>query len=792
MVVSFSAMEGFMWHSSAILVLIVTGIRPAAVFRVDGPGIHQCCVAPGCPDVGSIPHGSRTLRKDNSVVRYTCDPGFRLSGSPMHYCDGNRWNGTKPVCKELDSVKFEEIHTEITKSNSLPNLNAPLSMKKLSGKLFKVQCCNTGDTAEKGSFVEHIPLPEHHTDTITKTSLALQLLPTEQPAIGEAEPGKNIKGAWNAKVASGNALFNKGSPEDQYNQVNIQHVASISAHLVLPSLTRPSTLSLHSMLVTQLTPLSSPQTKFSTEFLGPEPNSRMNLISSKTPSSASSSLYQPSKLLPQSDLTNLSIQSFPSSSPTQRDTVPSPSLKQSSNIFHTSSVRKYPSSPVPKQWTSKSSLLDKQDASSSQSYSITVVERTTYPAPVALKPYGWLRGTMSGVLKEDGSIDKEDASAASQKQPQKEKISLNIDSQQAGTSGLFTPAVTANGISSKPSASLDEDIVSSLSNSKSLRGKSSQNVTDKYTFTSVSENITAPSSSDTYSRRADQMKVGHATVGLEGTSLPLWSVTVILLPKTGNDHGNSNLPGPVHGQSSISKTTIAILQHAETLPPQTIRHVSDLNATENTGQGNQSNSTNGPEGLINKDRSTTEQRLSLLDAFGKINGSKNSQLTTTTRGAQSNVRQTKSNVRGSTAPESTSPSTPRATVQAQGEQITLNGSLSTNKSSNLTDLMSNVLDAKPTELILQTSLGETSVVGEADVGQVDLPRPIVCPSPVAPDHGRLYFRNLVRRSPWQHKYYIQYSCTPGYALVHGDRFRFCQHNGSWSGERPVCAGKYIQ
>lgn len=658
-------------------------------------------------------------------------------------------------------------------------------MKKLSGKLFKVQCCNTGDTAEKGSFVEHIPLSEHHTDTITKTSLAQQLLPTEQHAIGEAEPGKNIKGAWNAKVASGNALFNKGSPEDQYSQVNIQPVASISAHLVLPSLTRPrlsSILSLHSMLVTQLTPLSSPHTKSSTEFLGPEPHSRM------TPSSASSSLYQPSKLLPQSDLTNISNQSFPSSSPTQ----PPPSLKQSSNIFRTSSVRKYPSSPVPGQWTSKSSPLDKQNASSSQSYSITVVERTTYPAPVALKPYGWLRGTMSGVLKEDGSIDKEDASAASQKQPQKEKISLNIDSQQAGTPGWFTPAVTANGISSKPSASLDKDIVSSLSNSKSLRGESSQNVTDKYTFTSVSENKTAPSSSDTYSRRADQLKVGHPTVGLEGTSLPLWSVTDILLPKAGNDHGNSNLPGPVHGQSSISKTTIAILQHADTLPPQTIRYVSDLNAIENTGQGNQSNSTDGPKGLIDKDRSTTEQRLALLDAFGKINGSKNSQLTTTTRGAQSNVRQTKSNVRGSTATESTSPSTPRVTVQAQGEQITLNGSLSTNKSSNLTDLMSNVHDAKPTELILQTSLGEMSVVGEADVGQVDLPRPIVCPSPVAPDHGRLYFRNLVRRSPWQHKYYIQYSCTPGYALVHGDRFRFCQHNGSWSGERPVCAGKYIQ
>ncbi|XP_072371636.1 C4b-binding protein alpha chain-like [Scyliorhinus torazame] len=57
------------------------------------------CVAPGCPDVGNILHGSRTVLAGSSVVQFRCDSGFGLQGSPVLYCDGNNWNDTKPMCK---------------------------------------------------------------------------------------------------------------------------------------------------------------------------------------------------------------------------------------------------------------------------------------------------------------------------------------------------------------------------------------------------------------------------------------------------------------------------------------------------------------------------------------------------------------------------------------------------------------------------------------------------------------------------------------------------------------------
>nr|XP_014345039.1 PREDICTED: signal peptide, CUB and EGF-like domain-containing protein 1 [Latimeria chalumnae] len=40
--------------------------------------------------------------------------------------------------------------------------------------------------------------------------------------------------------------------------------------------------------------------------------------------------------------------------------------------------------------------------------------------------------------------------------------------------------------------------------------------------------------------------------------------------------------------------------------------------------------------------------------------------------------------------------------------------------------------------------------------------------------------------PQQFKYYIQYSCYPGYTLSHGDIYSFCLYNGTWSGITPVC------
>ncbi|KAL6461823.1 hypothetical protein MHYP_G00299680 [Metynnis hypsauchen] len=111
-------------------------------FRIHGYRTSSCvsgqwarepplCVAPGCPSPGEILHGSKVLSPDVSVVRFACDSGFRLFGSPLLYCKGKKWNGTMPVCKESDIMSsFQLKQTSLFKpslelnQNSLPSLKS--------------------------------------------------------------------------------------------------------------------------------------------------------------------------------------------------------------------------------------------------------------------------------------------------------------------------------------------------------------------------------------------------------------------------------------------------------------------------------------------------------------------------------------------------------------------------------------------------------------------------------------------------------------------------------------------
>ncbi|XP_016422228.1 uncharacterized protein LOC107751128 isoform X2 [Sinocyclocheilus rhinocerous] len=62
----------------------------------------------------------------------------------------------------------------------------------------------------------------------------------------------------------------------------------------------------------------------------------------------------------------------------------------------------------------------------------------------------------------------------------------------------------------------------------------------------------------------------------------------------------------------------------------------------------------------------------------------------------------------------------------------------------------------------------------------------VCPYPPFPSHGTFYFRSIKNPGPLQYKHYIQYACYPGYTLTNGDVYSYCQHNGQWSGQTPLC------
>ncbi|KAK6486891.1 hypothetical protein HHUSO_G10581 [Huso huso] len=81
--------------------------------------------------------------------------------------------------------------------------------------------------------------------------------------------------------------------------------------------------------------------------------------------------------------------------------------------------------------------------------------------------------------------------------------------------------------------------------------------------------------------------------------------------------------------------------------------------------------------------------------------------------------------------------------------------------------------------------GRMSAEPQKDLQLVKKARP-VCPYPPLPTHGTFYFRTLTNPSPVQYKYYVQYSCYPGYTLSDGDIYSFCLRNGTWSGVTPAC------
>lgn len=61
-------------------------------------------VSPGiCGDPGLPPHGARLGGEEfqtKSLLRFSCEAGFSLTGSPERTCLHNgTWSGTQPVCQ---------------------------------------------------------------------------------------------------------------------------------------------------------------------------------------------------------------------------------------------------------------------------------------------------------------------------------------------------------------------------------------------------------------------------------------------------------------------------------------------------------------------------------------------------------------------------------------------------------------------------------------------------------------------------------------------------------------------
>ncbi|XP_053311848.1 serine-rich adhesin for platelets-like [Spea bombifrons] len=67
-----------------------------------------------------------------------------------------------------------------------------------------------------------------------------------------------------------------------------------------------------------------------------------------------------------------------------------------------------------------------------------------------------------------------------------------------------------------------------------------------------------------------------------------------------------------------------------------------------------------------------------------------------------------------------------------------------------------------------------------------LKRRVRCTYPPVPTHGTFRFLTIKDPLPSEYRYYIQYSCYPGYTMSQGDEYSFCLEHGLWSGVTPIC------
>lgn len=152
--------------------------------------------------------------------------------------------------------------------------------------------------------------------------------------------------------------------------------------------------------------------------------------------------------------------------------------------------------------------------------------------------------------------------------------------------------------------------------------------------------------------------------------------------------------------------------------------------------------------------------------------------------------------------QSTAPSTSRGLFEQRPDRTEASSSLEVLTTA--TQLLSDLHLKTPTDLHNSTDITGDQVNEKSNQSDPkttldppawkDLPRFLrirrpVCPYPPFPSHGTFYFRSIKNPDPLQYKHYVQYACYPGYTLTNGDVYSYCQHNGQWSGQTPLCLGE---
>ncbi|KAG7315346.1 hypothetical protein KOW79_021434 [Hemibagrus wyckioides] len=98
------------------------------------------------------------MSPDGSLVQFACNTGFRLFGSPLLYCKGKSWNGSSPVCKELDIMNlFQQKQTSLYK----PGMELNQDISDLKNHFSAVAITAAKETFLKSSLLG-APQPRPH------------------------------------------------------------------------------------------------------------------------------------------------------------------------------------------------------------------------------------------------------------------------------------------------------------------------------------------------------------------------------------------------------------------------------------------------------------------------------------------------------------------------------------------------------------------------------------------------------------------------------------------------------
>ncbi|XP_041115090.1 uncharacterized protein LOC121320641 [Polyodon spathula] len=779
-------------------------------FRVYGYHTSSCvsgrwtraspvCVAAGCPSSGSMLHGSSTVNQDRSLIFFKCDKGYKLFGSPVLYCNGKTWNSTEPVCKESDIMSSDKFkHLSLIKANLGQSLNAPSALRNI----LRIQYGNIANSAAKDIFHKQELLSELPRSSNPKSGQRNVAL--HQLQVSNSVPDNQIEDVYlQEHHQSGRTSSWSQSPSKDSNKEPAGYQKFFSKALeVSLATTSPTSM------------LSVTMSTFKAPIISSSKPAKDSMFSSSTASytfkstASDSPLFNESTLseLPASSAPREEIPPLPTSAPDLKQlsltsameveiettvsapNVPSPSINDSSPLEQLVLKDNSVTATLPRYGTVTSALKGDSSHLSSQVSRATplALEHEIVTAPSSntrSASLSWLQ-SISGVHRID---------AGNFATPQKvTPIPVHSNGEHSTMGAIYE--VSTNYSNSTPFQSISEEDTEGNLISTRAETLLGENVSFQGTASAPQE-IETDSAIQARSQdifRGDLgMKYGpNSTISLGPneyeSSVPvnldieladdLQSVLnsagqslaiVSSLPQNAVDHGRMSAE-PQKDLQLVKKASTMLTPEALGKPSTCKDRPVTVETDVTAGQHNQQfpamqNSTDAtsPDILI------TNQRVVNVSA---------EQFDAT---EHTSVRNDLASFNSTSDWEGQASSAGVNSTQTEENQAPFKETLF----DKINILPDSFPDRATDTAVLYPNFVEITV-DKRPVGPFK--RRPVCPYPPLPTHGTFYFRTLTNPSHVQYKYYVQYSCYPGYTLSDGDVYSFCLRNGTWSGVTPAC------